>query len=318
VARSLSVQSGRQAQSWAAHFARGRAVAPRSAPRARRSVLPERHPAAHREAGRLAGSAAQRRQRAGLPMAQAAAGAAPLREQVPSFQGRVVVASCPAVSSARRGQRWAMPGASVSDVLACQRLVVEAAQVEVAQQVEEAVSASDALAPRLEEAELQQAGLAALDAPAAPQQAEAAEEVVASDAPAVPRRVAVAAPDAVEVLPRAEAAARDAEVVAAVVGARDAAAQPRAVALDVAAVRGEAAAVRAVAAVQRQEEVPAAAPAPAAAAVPSAAVWVFRQGQLRPAAAPQSAARSVHEMRRLQTASRSARLLQAAQDEVWS
>ena len=82
--------------------------------------------------------------------------------------------------------------------------------------------------------------------------------------------------------------------------------------------REEEAAVRAVAE-PRREEVQAV-PVAAASAVPLAAAWVSRRGRPRPAAvaAPRPAARSEHEMLRLQTASRSKQSSQAVQGVVWS
>lgn len=144
--------------------------------------------------------------------------------------------------------------------------------------------------------------------PAVPLQVEA----VGSDVPEALRRAAEAASDEPEVPLRA--------VALRAVVARRAAAAPReavavvrraAEALPAEAARAEAALLRA--------EVGRAAPAAVPAAVPSAvAAWAFRPGRLRPAAARRRAARSGHEMRCLQTASRSWRSLQAAQDEVWS
>jgi hypothetical protein len=193
-----------------------------------------------------------------------------------------------------------------------------------------------------------QAALPAPDGPAVPPQGAVAQgeveegaavldasrrvaEAVASDAAAAPRPAAGAASDATEVRPQAAAVARDGEVAAEAGAVPHAAAAPREAAARVAAavqrVAGEA---RAVAAVPRQAEVPGAAQA-LPAARPSAAAWACRQGRLRPV--PQSKvrlasvrsaleARSAHVMRcllmRLQTASRSTRLSQAAQDGFWS
>jgi len=160
----------------------------------------------------------------------------------------------------------------------------------------------------------------------------AAAVEVASDATEPPREVAAMVGSGALELPPAGAvrdaaaerrpvgvaAARRAE---AAVGAAPHAGAEAAAARDVVALRRVAAeaAVRDVAA-QRQAEALEAPAVPQAAAVPSAAALVFHQGRLRPAAAaaPQPAARSAHERRCLRTASRSARSLQAAQDEVWS
>jgi hypothetical protein len=151
-------------------------------------------------------------------------------------------------------------------------------------------------------------------------------EAAASDAAAVPRPAAGVVSDVTEARPREAAVARDGEVAAE--AAQHAAAVPREAAARVAAaVLQVAAEARAVAAVPRQAEVPGVAQA-LPAARPSAAAWACRQDRLRPAAprsrvGPASVrsvleARSAHVMRCLQMASRSARLLQAAQDGIWS
>jgi len=155
--------------------------------------------------------------------------------------------------------------------------------------------------------------------PAVPLQAEA----VGSGVPEALPRAAEAASDEPEVPLRAvalravEARHAAAEPQGAVV-ARRAAAGPREAVVRRAAEPLPAEAARAEAALLRAE-VGRAAPAAVPAAVPSAvAAWAFRPGRLRPAAARRRAARTGHEMRCLQTASRSWRSLQAAQDEVWS
>ena len=238
---------------------------------------------------------------------------------------------------ARRAQRWA---------LAVQRLVLSLKVASLA-------TAPDALAVRLLRAGSERAASSALDASeAALRPAEldgtavlqpvvgAAEvgapwdevppvvplqvEAVGSDVPEALRRAAEAASDEPEVPLRAVAlravVARHAaaEPQGAVVARRAAAAPREAVVVRRAAEALPAEAARAEAALLRAE-VGRAAPAAVPAAVPSAvAVWAFRPGRLRPAAARRRAARSGHEMRCLQTASRSWRSLQAAQDEVWS
>ena len=225
---------------------------------------------------------------------------------------------------ARRAQRWALP---------VQRLVPSLKVASLA-------AAPDALAVRLLRAGSERAASSALDAseaalrpaeldatavqlpvvgaaevgapldevpPAVPLRAEA----VGSDEPEVPLRAvalravvarhAAAEPQGAVVARRAAAAPREAVAVV----------RRAAEALPAEAARAEAALLRA--------EVGRAALAAVPAAVPSAvAAWAFRPGRLRPAAARRRAARSGHEMRCLQTASRSWRSLQAAQDEVWS
>jgi len=130
--------------------------------------------------------------------------------------------------------------------------------------------------------------------------------------PAVPLQAEAVGSDVPEALPpAAEVASDEPEVPPRAVALRAVVARRAAAALPAEAARAEAALLRA--------EVGRAAPAAVPAAVPSAvAVWAFRPGRLRPAAARRRAARSGHEMRCLQTASRSWRSLQAAQDEVWS
>jgi hypothetical protein len=228
-----------------------------------------------------------------------AAGSFPERAAAPSLEE----AFCPAVSVQQvQAQHWAMPTAS--DVTACP-LPAEA---------QEAASVTDVAVARP-----RQAAFPASHAPAAPRRAEVGAVVVVLDAPEVPRRAAEAASDAAAVLPQVGAAARDAEVA---VGAAPHAAEepPAGAAVRDAAEpqREEAAAVRAVAE-PRQAEAPAV-PVAAAPAVPLAAAWVSRRGRLHPAAvaAPRPAARSAHEMLRLQSASRSKRSSQAVQDVVWS
>jgi hypothetical protein len=238
----------------------------------------------------------------------------------------------------RRAQRWALP---------VQRSALSLKVASLA-------AAPDALAVRLLRAESEQAASSALDAseaalrpaeldgtavllpvvgaavvgalldevpPAVPLQAEA----VGSGVPEALPRAAEAASDEPEVPLRAvalravEARHAAAEPQGAVV-ARRAAAGPREAVVVVrrAAEALPAEAARAEAALPRAE-VGRAAPAAVPAAVPSAvAAWAFRPGRLRPAAARRRAARTGHEMRCLQTASRSWRSLQAAQDEVWS
>jgi hypothetical protein len=148
--------------------------------------------------------------------------------------------------------------------------------------------------------------------PAAPGAAEVlqpAEEAGAAawGAQAVPLRAALAARHA-EVVPGA--VAQPDEVVQRLV------AEPAALGVAVEAVR-PAAARHGVAAL-RQAEVRPAVPEVVQAADPSVAASACRQGQPRPALARRPAARPVHEMRQLQTASRREQSSQAAQDEVWS
>jgi len=239
---------------------------------------------------------------------------------------------------ARRAQRWALPvrrlvpslkvasWAAAPDALAVRLLRAGSEQA--------ASSASDASEAALRPAELDGTavlqpvvGAAEVGAPwdevppAVPLQVEA----VGSDVPEALRRAAEAASDEPEVPLRAVALRAvvvrhaAAEPQGAVVARRAAAAPREAVAvvrraaeaLPAEAARAEAALLRA--------EVGRAALAAVPAAVPFAvAAWAFRPGRLRPAAARRRAARSGHEMRCLQTASRSWRSLQAAQDEVWS
>jgi hypothetical protein len=278
-----------------------------------------------RAAQRPAGPAVRRRQPAA---SRAAAGSFP--DQKASCP--VEAASCPA-AVARPARHWAM----LTAVAARQEVSVPDASVAVRDVSagrfrQAALPAPDAFAVPLREA-VEEAEVAALDAPRR-------VAAVASDAAAVPRPAAGAASDAMAVRPQEAAAARDGEVAAEAGAAPHAAAVPReAVARAVAAVRRVAEAVRA-AAVRRQAEVQDAA---AAAALPSAVAWACRQGRLRPAV-PQSTvrlakvglakvrpakarlasvrsvleARAAHAMRCLQMVSRSARLLQAAQDGIWS
>jgi hypothetical protein len=291
-----------------------------------------RQAVAHRAVPCPAGSAAHR-----LAASRAAAGSFPEQR-----------ASCPVEvafyrpAAAWRAQHWAMPAAA-QKVAARREASVPDASVAVPDVSvgfrQAALPAPDgpAVPPLGASGE---EGAAALDVP------RRVAEAVASDAAAAPRPAVRAASDATEVRPRAAAAARDGG--AAAEAAQHAAAVPReAAARAVAAVRrGAAAAARAVA-VPRQGEVPGAAQA-LPAVRPSAAAWACRQDRLRPAA-PQSKvrlakarlakarlakvrlapvrsvpeARSAHLMRCLlmrclQMASRSARLLQAAQDGIWS
>jgi len=318
VARSLSVQSGRQAQSWAAHFARGRAVAPSSARRARRSALPERRPA--EDPGASAASLGRQHwaelSREFRPP-EAPVAPEPSRQAVPpdvpaaALPHRMAAVVSPHQTAAwdataRRRQEEAVAGAYA---------MVRRHRAALMKAVEEPRQAPF------------QVLLMARHAAAAPRTQEvetpvAVAEVVASDATAPPQEVAAMAGSGAMALPRAEAA-RDAQVERLPVGA----AAPRAAvgaevaAAPVAAVLRQVEAavpVVAEAAPRQEEEVPAARGA-APAAVPSAAASVFRRGRLRPAAAaPRPAARSVREKRGLRNASRSARSSQAAQDEVWS
>jgi hypothetical protein len=154
---------------------------------------------------------------------------------------------------------------------------------------------------------------AALDAAEARRPAEAV--AVASGARAVLLRAVVAARHA-EVV--AAAVRRDAEVPVQAAGpaAPDAAEGPRREEAPdaVEALRPEGA-QRAVV-VHRPAQALQAAPAAVQAADPSAAAWACHQGRSRPAVVQRPAARSVREMRHLQTASRRAQSSQAAQDEV--
>ena len=226
---------------------------------------------------------------------------------------------------ARRAQRWALP---------VQRLVPSLKVASLA-------AAPDALAVRLLRAGSEQAASSALDASEAAlrpaeldgtavlQPVVGAAEVGApwdEVPPVVPRQVEAVGSDVPEALRRAAEAASDepevplrAVALRAVVARRAAAAPREAVVVRRAAEALPAEAARAEAALLRAE-VGRAALAAVPAAVPSAvAAWAFRPGRLRPAAAARRrAARSGHEMRCLQTASRSWRSLQAAQDEVWS
>jgi hypothetical protein len=146
------------------------------------------------------------------------------------------------------------------------------------------------------------------------QRAEVAEGQVVWDAREVPPQEAVVASDVAEAQPRAEARRAERAAEAGPHGVVEPEAALRAAVAEVPGVA--VAALRVVAAVLRRAEVPAAVQEPAA-VVPLVVASVFRQGRLRPAA-PRPSARSVREMRHLQTASRSARWSQAAQDEVWS
>ena len=311
-----------QAQSWAAHFARGRAVAPSSARRARRSALPERRLA--EDPGASAASLGRQHwaelSREFRPP-EAPVAPEPSRQAVPpdvpaaALPHRMAAVVSPHQTAAwdataRRRQEEAVAGAYA---------MVRRHRAALMKAVEE---------PR--QAPLQVL-LMARHAAAAPRTQEvetpvAVAEVVASDATAPPQEVAAMAGSGAMALPPAEAA-RDAQVERQPVGAAVAEAAPHAaVGAEVAAARVAAvlrqveAAVPVVAeaAPRQEEEVPAARGA-APAAVPSAAASVFRRGRLRPAvAAPRPAARSVREKRGLRDASRSARSSQAAQDEVWS
>jgi len=317
-----------QAQSWAAHFARGRAEALRSARLARRSALPERHlvacPAVFLPVIPVAYPGAPvvplGRQHSAEPWGEPRPREA-WSEVLPASGGsqRSAPADVPEVASPRR---MAVALRRRMEVLVALDATVQPRQPEV-------VEAAYAMV-RLHRAEVTEesrpARVAARYVAPAPRMEEAVAKVVASDAPEEPPRAAVAASGAAGVVPQAEAAAPDAAVLP-----RAGAAAPHAAVGPAAAVAGRdvAGPRREVAAAQdaaelRQVEV-LAAPAVAPSAPPSAAASVFRQGRLRPAAAaaaPQSAARSVqrsvHEKRNLRTASRSARSLQAAQDEVWS
>jgi hypothetical protein len=142
------------------------------------------------------------------------------------------------------------------------------------------------------------------------------------------------APVVAEVPWLAEAAALGAQVeppraavVARRVGEAVAAVQPDAVVLRPAvvertapdaAVAAQRVAARHAAVVLRPAEGRPAEPAVVQAADPSVAASACRRGRPRPALARRPAARSVHEMRHLQTASRREQSSQAAQDEVWS
>ena len=279
---------------------------------------------AHQAAARRAGpEVVQRHQPAAF---RAAAGSSP--EQKASCP--VGVVSDPAaVAAVCRAQHWAMPPpAAVQQVAARQEASVPDASVAVPDASvgfrQAALPAPDGLAVPPLGALAEEGEAAALDA------SRRVEEAVASDAAAVPQPVAGAASDVTAVLPQGAAAARDEEVAAE--AAPHAAAVPgEAAAPALAAVLRVVAEARAVA-VPRQAEVPGAAQA-LPAARPSAAAWACRQDRLRPAA-PRSRvglasvrsvpeARSAHVMRCLLmqcllTASRSARLSQAAQDGIWS
>jgi hypothetical protein len=146
--------------------------------------------------------------------------------------------------------------------------------------------------------------------PAAPGAAEVpqpAEAVEVWDAQAVPLRAAVAAQHA-EVAQ--EAVARLDAVVPRLVA-------ELVVVLDVAVALRPVAAPGVVEAL-RPAEVRPAGPAVVQAADPSVVASACRQGQPRPALARRPAARSVHEIRHLQTALRREQSSQAAQVEVWS
>jgi hypothetical protein len=230
------------------------------------------------------GAAEQRRQ----PLA-AALPVAPLPEPAGSCLEQAV--SCPAASV--RAHHSAMRAASAG------------VSVQLRVRVEEQAAVPQAVVP-------------ASDVPAAPRQGAAVALEVAAASGALREEAAQVASDATEVPPPVAEVVSDATGLPGVVAARHAEVAAEAAARDVAEPPRAAAGVRAEAAeALRPEEVLAAVPAPAVVVVPSVAVWVFRQGQLRPAA-PRPAVRSAHEMRYSQTASRSARWSQAAQDEVWS
>jgi hypothetical protein len=192
-----------------------------------------------------------------------------------------------------------------------------------------AASEQAALAWDASEAHPRAAEPAESDATAVPLPVVAAEAVVAPlDAapPVVPLRAeavvaAAVVSDVRGALPRAEEAASDVPEAlpqAVVVVVRHAAAAPQEAVVERAAELPPVEAARAAAA-RLRAEVGRAGPAVVPAAVPSAVVaWASRLARLRPAAARRRAARSGHEMRCLQTASRSWRSSQAAQGEVWS
>jgi hypothetical protein len=188
-----------------------------------------------------------------------------------------------------------------------------------------AASEQAALAWDASEAHPRAAEPAESDATAVPLPVVAAEAVVAPlDAapPVVPLRAEAVVSDVRGALPRAEEAASDVPEAlpqaVVVVVVRHAAAAPQEAVVERAAELPPVEAAWAAAAPLRAE-VGRAGPAVVPAAVPSAVVaWASRLARLRPAAARRRAARSGHEMRCLQTASRSWRSSQAAQGEVWS
>jgi hypothetical protein len=339
-----------QVQRWAAHFERGRAVAPRSALRARRLALERQQAVFPVPAGRRGAptaAAVAELQRPGDSATLQEVGPALLPARVVSFPqqaacGRAAVLVRRAPHSARVSDPDAF---QVPDPDAFAEHLRPAAGV-----VQEVVLASRVAAARQRQAEAREAALALhvtvacrqqvvavvpLDASVVRQEVEAVGEAVeasdvpllaavpavalVSDAPEEPQPVEAAVLDVQEALPPvAEAAVSDAR-----------AAEPREVVLHAEVAPLEAVVLRAVAELREAAVRDAAVPPQAAArrvaqavvpaAVPSAAAWVFRQGRLRrPAVAQRPVALSVHWMRRSQTAPPSAWWSQAAQDEVWS
>jgi hypothetical protein len=216
----------------------------------------------------------------------------------------------------------AAPGQVGFQVAFAARLPLVEAEVAAAPFVPDAsLDASEAHLPRVESRE---AAAFAWDVPGARPQVAAAESGVqaqpaAPGAVEVPQPVEAGAWDARAVLPRGAVAARRAEVAQEAVARLDAVVQRPVVevAPGAAAALRPAAARHAVEALRPAEARPDA-PAVVQAAAPSAAASACRQGRPRPALARRPAARSVHEMRHLQTASRREQSSQAAQDEVWS
>jgi hypothetical protein len=219
----------------------------------------------------------------------------------------------------------AAPGQVGFQVAFAARLPLVEAEVAAAPFVPDAsLDASEAHLPRVESRE---AAAFAWDVPGArPQVAAVAQaesgvqaQPAAPGAVEVPQPVEARAWDARAVPPWGAVVARRAEAVQEAVARLDAVVQRPVVevAPGAAAALRPAAARHAVEALRPAEARPDA-PAVVQAAAPSAAASACRQGRPRPALARRPAARSVHEMWHLQTASRREQSSQAAQDEVWS
>jgi hypothetical protein len=210
-----------------------------------------------------------------------------------------------------RAQRSGLPLTAGSGALVARPLRAASEQAALAWDASEAhpraaePAESDATAVLLPVVAEEEAVVAPLDA--APPVVQLRAEAVVSDVRGALPRAEEAASDVPEALPQAV-----------VVVVRHAAAGPQEAVVERAAELPPVEAARAAAA-RLRAEVGRAGPAVVPAAVPSAVVaWASRLARLRPAAARRRAARSGHEMRCLQTASRSWRSSQAAQGEVWS